>query len=85
MRFVLATLVLAAACGSKAPAPAEPAEDETTEPAEPTGATDEDGNPVEIPEGGFVGDCDDDCATGCNEVEDYDGCMDDCGCASEGE
>lgn len=87
MRLVLATLVFAAACGSRSPAPAQPTEEEATESTEPTGATDENGNPVEVPEEGFVSEeCDDYCAGGCPEVEDYDACMEDCGCdPDEGE
>ncbi len=82
MRIALATLLLAAACGSKSPAPAQPTEDETADPAEPTGATDENGNPVEIPDEGFPPtECDEYCAEGCPEVELYDECMADCGCA----
>jgi hypothetical protein len=84
MRILLATLLLAAACGSKSPAPTTTPAEET--PAEPTGATDENGNPVEIPEDGFApAECDQYCADGCPEVEDYDGCMEDCGCAEGGD
>jgi hypothetical protein len=89
MRLAIATIVFvfAAACGSKSPKSAEPSKDEPAETTEePTGVTDENGNPVEVPEGGFVSEeCDQYCADGCPEVEDYDGCMADCGCADESE
>jgi hypothetical protein len=70
MRSVLALwFVLAAACGSKSSAPAttpdpEPTPEETPPPDDPP-----------VAEG-----CDEGCAAGCSEVEDHDGCMDDCGC-----
>jgi len=83
----MVVLAFAAACGSKSPAPAEP--DPSTEqteggPDEETGVTDENGVPVEVPEGGFVAEeCDQYCADGCPEVEEYDLCMEDCGCTTE--
>jgi hypothetical protein len=82
MRVLVATLLLAAACGSKSPAPQSPGEanpaDSTTEPGD-TGSEAQ-------PEGPFYpSECDDYCAGGCPEVENYDLCMADCGCTPDGQ
>jgi hypothetical protein len=69
MRIALAVLVFTAACGSKSAQP-------TTPPS---------GNGDTGAEAGTTGDperCERDCDGMCSEVEDYDGCMEDCGCVA---
>ena len=80
MRHLLVLVLLAAACGSTSPPPSQPAAEEA--PAEEE-MSDEEAREL-IESGEYQPEeCDDFCATGCNEVEDYDGCMADCGCAEE--
>jgi hypothetical protein len=68
-RIALSLILLAAACGSKSPAPATPA------PAAPsTGEEANEGGPY-VP-----AECDRYCADGCAEVELTDECIADCGC-----
>src|SRR5688572_22226058 len=71
---LIAVALLAAACGSKSPAPVTPEAPASTEatPAEP--GEDGPGAPAE---------CDSYCAEGCAEVELTEECLVDCGCPKD--
>jgi hypothetical protein len=84
MRVLVATILLAAACGSKSPAAQSPGEAEAN-PADSTSEPGDTGSEGQ-PEGPFwPSECDESCAGGCPEVENFDLCMADCGCTPEGE